>query len=365
MGRGALLGALFLALSVPGSGWARTTHFWTDAHGQHRHHRSRIAKVARRAMPAVVTITTTEPASQDDDSDGQPQQGVGAGFIISHDGYILTSAHVVDDATNVQVTLLSPHGRPETVGARVVGIDEETDCALVKIDVGRRLPVLQLGSAKDVDVADWVVAIGSPFGLDRSVSVGVVSYKGRTDVEPNGRHGYFDYLQTDAAINPGNSGGPVLDLEGNVVAIANAVNVAGQGIGFAVPVDIAKQVLPDLKAHGRVRRGWMGIAVEDLSPERARSLGIDGGVVVSGVIPHSPADRAGLKVGDVIVRVNRHRVEQAEALRFRIGRTRIGHAISLSVSRAGQPLTFDLTLGTPPSRKATRLADATPTPAAR
>jgi serine protease Do len=313
-------------------------------------------------MPAVVSITTTEPPEADSQDQG-PQQGVGAGFLLSSDGYILTSAHVIDSATAVKVTVLSPSGRPEDYPARVVGVDEDTDFALLKIRTHRKLPHLKLGSSKDVDVADWLVVIGSPFGLARSVSVGVVSYKGRTDVTPNGRDGYFDYLQTDAAINPGNSGGPILDLSGHVVAIANAVNVAGQGIGFAVPVDIAKAVLPDLRRLGHVRRGWMGVSVEDLSPERARSLAVRGGVVVSAIAPGSPAEKAGLKVGDVITQLDHRSIDRATALRFRLGRERIGREVALGVSRAGVPFTVGLLLSEQPVQAQGQLADAT-TPAA-
>jgi serine protease Do len=360
---GRLLGVALAALILPAGAFAHSTHFWSDARTPRKHYRSPAARVAREAMPSVVSITTVEPPEPDAQDQG-PQQGVGAGFIISRDGYIVTSAHVIDSASAVKVTVVSSKGHAEDFPARIVGVDEDTDFALLKINAHRALPHLELGSSKDVDVADWLVVIGSPFGLARSVSVGVVSFKGRDEVTPNGREGYFDYLQTDAAINPGNSGGPILDLHGHVVAIANAVNVAGQGIGFAVPVDIAKQVLPDLRSHGHVLRGWMGISVEDLSPERARSLAVHGGVVVSAISPGSPAERAGLKVGDVITRLDHRPIDRAKALRFHVGRGRVGREVELTVTRAGVPFSVGLTLADPPAIDGNRLAQATrPAPA--
>lgn len=339
--------ALACAVSMPAGA---SGGFWVES--PHRPHaeRSPISRVVKRAMPAVVSITTTEPPDPENEGSDQPQQGVGAGFILTPDGYIVTSAHVVDTAREVSVTVLSPRGRPERYLARIVGMDEETDVALLQIHARRKLPVLRLGSARDVEVADWVVVIGSPFGLERSVSVGVVSYKGRKDVTPSGREGYFDYLQTDAAINPGNSGGPILDLDGDVVAIANAVNTAGQGIGFAVPVDLAKRVLPELRTYGHVRRAWMGISVEELSEDEVQSLGLRGGVRVADVVPGSPAFAAGLRAGDIITGVNRGEVRHANTLRWRVGRTGIGHRLLLRVRRAGRPLKLAVRLIAPPPR---------------
>jgi serine protease Do len=194
--------------------------------------------------------------------------------------------------------------------------------------------------------------IGNPFGLARSVTVGVVSFKGRTDVTPNGRDGDFDYMQMDASINPGNSGGPVLDLRGNVVAIANAVNVAGQGIGFAIPIDIAKAVVPHLKKYGEVRRGWMGISVADLSPEVAAEYGLASrgrGVIVSNVDEAGPAERAGLRVGDVIVGLDSGRVERAHHLRWQVAARGAGKSVVLNVRRGEQPLKVRVMLEELPS----------------
>jgi serine protease Do len=241
---------------------AEPEKFWREAKSPRRSHPSQLARAAARALPAVVAITTHTSAQSSQDS-----AGLGAGFIVTPDGYILTSEHVVEGATDVRVQLWNAGEPSEEVPARVVGVDKATDTALLKVDVRRRLPSLRLASAADVQLADWVVVIGNPFGLSQSVTVGVVSYQGRTDINPTGAPGYLDDLQTDAPINPGSSGGPILDLAGDVVAIANAVNVSGQGIGFGIPIDIAKAVLPQLKASGSVRRGWLGGSVEDLTPE--------------------------------------------------------------------------------------------------
>ena len=295
--------------------------------------RSALVQVARAAIPAVVSITTQERP----DPAGEPQKGIGSGFLISSDGYVLTAAHVVDDAQSFTVTLLDPRGWPEEVPARLVGSDPMTDCALLKLKTDRRLPFLVLGSAQDVEVADWVVVIGSPYGLERSVSVGVVSAKGRTDIIPGARTSFVDFIQTDAAINPGNSGGPMLGLDGKVVGIANAVNTTGQGIGFAIPVDVARSVLDELKLHGRVKRGWLGVSVVDLTPDVARNFGRPSysGVVVSEVVSGSPAQRAGLRAGDIILEVDRTPVQRAQALRWKVAQAGLGSTLRLRITRAG------------------------------
>ena len=303
--------------------------------------RSALVQVARAALPAVVSITTQEHP----DAASEPQKGIGSGFIISADGYVLTAAHVVDDAESFTVTLLDTRGWPEEVPATLVGSDPLTDCALLKLKIDRKLPSLTLGSARDLDVADWVVVIGSPYGLERSVSVGVVSAKGRTDIIPGSRTSFVDFIQTDAAINPGNSGGPMLGLDGKVVGIANAVNTTGQGIGFAIPVDVARAVVDDLRLHGRVRRGWLGLSVVDLTPDVARSFGRPSfsGVMVSEVVSGSPAQRAGLRAGDIILEVDRTPVQRAQALRWKVAQTGPGSQLRVRITRAGHPTLVAIT----------------------
>ncbi|MCI0674003.1 MAG: trypsin-like peptidase domain-containing protein, partial [Myxococcaceae bacterium] len=338
-----------LAVLLLGTGaWAAgAERLWVEAQNlQVLRERSSLADVARRAMPAVVSITTQPTAAALAQGGTDAQQGIGSGFVIHPDGYILTSAHVVEGAGEVRVTLLHPDGYPEETTARVVGQDTRTDTALLKVTVTRKLPVLTLGSGNDLQLADWVVVIGNPFGLSHSVSVGVVSFQGRTDVTPAGRDGDFDYIQTDASINPGNSGGPVLDLNGNVVAIANAVNVSGQGIGFAIPIDIAKAVVPHLKRYGEVRRGWIGIAVQDLTPSLGASLGIkdERGVVISDVTDGSPGAKAGLRVGDIITEVDTAPIPRAHVLRWRVSTRGAGRTVDLAVRRHGRPLKVKVTL---------------------
>ncbi|MFY0529653.1 S1C family serine protease [Archangium gephyra] len=311
---------------------------WVEAQQRSvREERSALSQVARSAMPAVVSITTTQPGTN---AEGEQQKGIGSGVIIHPDGYILTSAHVIEGAEGISISVLSERGYPEEYPAELVGEDERTDFALLKIDAGRKLPVLKLASASRVDVGDWVVVIGNPFGLTHSVTAGVVSAKGRTDVTPNGRDGDFDYMQVDASINPGNSGGPVLDVHGDVVAIANAVNVAGQGIGFAIPVDIAKAVVPHLQKYGRVRRGWMGVSVLDCTPDAIEAYGLarTRGVVVSEVTDGGPASRAGLQVGDVIEGLDTSKVDRAARLRWQVASRGVGRSVMLRVRRGERPL---------------------------
>ncbi|WP_404370374.1 S1C family serine protease [Corallococcus coralloides] len=347
-GGGIKLAVLACALGTAASAGTRPPgKLWLESRNRavSRQH-SNISEVARKAMPAVVSITTRQDLA--DVAPGEePQRGIGSGFIIHPDGYILTSAHVVDGASEVTISIRSANGYVEEFPATVVGEDERTDCALLKVDAPRKLPVLKLASASHVGIADWVVVIGNPFGLAHSVTVGVVSYVGRTDVTPNGRDGDFDYLQMDASINPGNSGGPVLDLHGDVVAVANAVNVSGQGIGFAIPIDIAKTVIPQLKAHGRMRRGWMGISVQDFSPEVAQAFNLNPrgrGVVVTDVVEDGPAARAGLRTGDVILNMDRLSVERAHTLRWQVAARGVGQHIRLHLRRLGRPMTVKVKL---------------------
>ncbi len=356
MGTGAVraMGLAVLACVLASPAWAarKSSRLWVEAQGRSlQQQRSSLAQVARRAMPAVVSISTLTGPAEGSAPQEEPQRGIGSGFIIHPDGYILTSAHVVAGADEVVVSVLSPDGKPEEHAAAVIGEDARTDFALLKVDTGRKLPVLELSTADRVDVADWIVVIGNPFGLAHSVTVGVVSFKGRTDITPNGQDADFDYLQTDASINPGNSGGPVLDLRGEVVAIANAVNVTGQGIGFAIPIDVAKAVIPQLKEHGRVRRGWLGISVADWTPELADHLNLSPtrrGIVVTDVVEGSPAALAGLRVGDLVSGVDGKPVDRAHALRWQLSLRQVGSSVGLHLRRDTRRFAVRVRLAEPP-----------------
>jgi serine protease Do len=355
--------ALLCGLSTPA--WSArhegNRRMWVEAQQRSvRKERSALSQVAQVAMPAVVSITTRQGAPG---AEGESQKGIGSGLIIHPDGYILTSAHVIEGAEDITISVYSERGYPEDFPAELVGEDTRTDFALLKINAPRKLPVLKLASASRVEVGDYVVVIGNPFGLAHSVTAGVVSAKGRTDVTPNGRDGDFDYMQVDASINPGNSGGPVLDLNGDVVAIANAVNVAGQGIGFAIPVDIAKAVIPHLRKHGRVRRGWMGVSVQDCTPPVVEAYGLlhARGVVVSEVQDGGPASRAGLQVGDVIEGLDTGRVERAHKLRWQVAARGVGRNVVLHVRRGEKPLTLRVKLEDMPGEEEP-LAPAVATP---
>lgn len=326
-----------------------------------------LTELVKNARPAVVSIAVEEVGRQPmlhgdpfpDFFDGfsGPSEGLGAGFVIHPSGLIVTNAHVVERAQRIKVTL-EDQGFSHTLEARILGTDSETDLALLKVDTDHPLPVLPLGDSDEVEIADWVVAIGNPFGLSQTVTVGIVSHKGRTDVTPQGRQGYFDFIQTDASINPGNSGGPLLNLHGEVVGINNAVNASGQGIGFAVPINMAKKVIPQLARHGKVMRSWLGISIEDPTLELANQLGLrEPGVLVTAVTPDSPAEQAGLRAGDVIVRFDGRPVRGAGALRWEVACTEAGSRVSLHVMRNGKVIRLEAVLRpvpgeqTPPPRK--------------
>lgn len=304
------------------------------------------ARLAKQSVGAVVSISTLQPTEGDDglkdllgDSRDESQKGIGSGFFVHPAGYLVTNAHVVENATEILVTVQVAEGKTEEYPARVIGSDGPTDVALLKVEADRPFPILKLGDSDRLEVAEWVAAIGNPFGLSHSVTVGVVSFKGRTDVTPAGREGYYDYIQTDASINPGNSGGPLLDAWGAVVGIANAVNASGQGIGFAIPINMAKHVIDPLMEHGQVQRSWLGITVQDITPEVARVLKLPGpmqGVVVSDVVEGSPGAEAGLRVGDLITEFDGQRVNDAHRLRWLASIAGVGRAVPLVARREGK-----------------------------
>lgn len=275
---------------------------------------------------------------------GEKAQGQGTGFLIHPSGYALTNQHVVEGAERITVRV---GGSREEVEAEIIGADAATDVALIKLKSDRNdWPVIPLGDSAKERVGDFVVAIGNPFGLELSVSTGILSARGRRSITPSGRVGLYDFLQTDASINPGNSGGPLLNLRGEVIGINSAVNAAGQGIGFAIPVNLVKRILPELKEKGRVARAWLGVSFGDLTPKLAKSFGLRApvGALVREVLPESPADQAGIEPGDVILRVGEEAIERADELPLRIGLAGVGKQVKLRVRRDGGERTLTVKL---------------------
>jgi len=278
------------------------------------------------------------------------RRALGSGVIISKDGYIATNAHVVKGADKIVVKLEDNR----EFEAKVVGVDEKTDVALLKIKSPGDLAVATLGDSDSLHVGDWVVAIGNPFGLSETVTAGIVSAKGRVI----GEGPYDDFIQTDASINPGNSGGPLLNLEGQVVGINTAIysqSGGSIGIGFAIPVNAVKNVVEQLKSHGKVIRGWLGVAVQEVTPGLARSFGLKQtqGALVSDVTPDSPAARAGLKRGDVIAAYDGHDIQAAHQLPALVAATAIGKTVTLKVVRNGESQTLSVTIAEMPAQVAT------------
>ena len=258
------------------------------------------------------------------------QQGVGSGFIMSKEGYILTNNHVVEDADQIKVKLA---GGKEFDG-KIVGRDPKTDLALVKIAGDSDLQPLKLGNSDDLKVGNWVVAVGSPFGLEQTVTAGIVSAKGRVI----GSGPYDNFIQTDASINPGNSGGPLINLQGEVVGINTAIIASGQGIGFAIPINMAKEIAPQLQKRGHVTRGLLGVNIQDVTPELAKSLGLkeSKGALVSQVVPGGPADKAGFEQGDVIVNFDGRTVGDSKDLPRIVASTPVGKTVTVKLLRDGK-----------------------------
>lgn len=261
----------------------------------------------------------------------QRQRSLGSGFIMDAEGFIITNNHVVEDADQIKVRLADER----EFDARIIGKDPKTDLALIKID-GKDLFPLRLGDSGRLEVGSWVLAVGSPFGLEQTVTAGIVSAKGRFI----GAGPYDDFIQTDASINPGNSGGPLLNMNGEVVGINTAIVAQGQGIGFAIPVNLARDIVAQLKDHGSVIRGWMGVGIQDLTPELAEYYGIKNqkGVLVTQVFPDNPADKAGIKPKDVVVAVDDKPVSTGRELSAAVAGLAVGKEVPVKLIREGKEL---------------------------
>ncbi len=319
------------------------------------------APLVSRVRPAVVTITATSRGENSDEGspfppnspqgrqfrgmmgEGAPRpvRALGSGFIVDADGTIVTNNHVVREATSVMVTLDDGRELP----ARIMGRDARTDIAVLKIDAGAALPWLNLDNSDNAHPGDWVVAVGNPFGLGGSVTAGIVSARGRNI----GQGPYDDFIQVDAAINSGNSGGPLFGMDGGVVGVNTAIyspNGGSVGIGFAIPSNLVRQVVADIRTNGRVDRGWLGAASQPLTPALAGGLGLVGvtGALIDDVQPQSPAERAGLRGGDVITAVNGQAVGDSRGLARAVGGSRPGAAVTLTVRRGSATQELQATL---------------------
>lgn len=345
----------FIGAATVGSGLERLAAESPKVEGSQRG--SNFVHLVRMIRPVVVNISALKTAGESQDLTvpfGEPgfggplfqvpfsQESLGSGFIIDGQGFIVTNHHVVEDAEKVKVGLSD--GR-EFEG-RVVGRDPKTDIALIKIDAPEDFPTARLGDSDQLEVGEWVLAIGNPFGLDNTVTRGIVSAKDRNI----GEGPYDHFIQTDASINPGNSGGPLINMRGEVVGINTAIlseTGDNMGIGFATPINIVKEILPELKAKGKVTRGWLGMVVQRVTSEIAESLGLDKprGALVVEIAKDGPASHAGIEVGDVIVEFNAREIKQSSDLPLIVARTPVGKKVRLKILRDRKELILHVTLG--------------------
>jgi serine protease DegQ len=321
-----------------------------------------LSPAAHRAAPAVVSITTTQmsPKHEDDawhrffygeGDENEPQKGLGSGVIVSPEGYILTNDHVVEGADLIEVTLSDSR----RARAKVIGTDPDTDLAILKIQL-ERLPVIVWGNSDNLQVGDRVLAIGNPFGVGQTVTSGIVSALGRNQL---GINTFENFIQTDAAINPGNSGGALVDVNGALLGINTAIysrSGGNMGIGFAIPVSTARQVLDGIIRNGQVTRGWIGVEPTALTTELAQTFGVKQtqGVIVTGVLQGAPAAKAGISPGDVLRSVNGHEIKTVGELLTQIASLVPGQKIKVEITRQTQDLTLEVTPAQRPKMKAPR-----------
>jgi len=363
--------ALVAALSF--GGVAHAEALWTDPpRGRSPVGIPSVAPLVDKLEPAVLVIFTEAVFSPGDLPPGHPplpegmplpfpmegpeddpnMRGQGAGFLITASGYALTNHHVVENAKSITVHVGEER---EEVPATLVGSDAKTDIALIKLDSPRKdWPVVPLGDSSATKVGDFVIAIGSPFGLEQSVSLGILSARSRREIEPSGRQGLYDFMQTDASINPGNSGGPLLNLYGEAIGINSAVNAAGSGIGFAIPINMVKRLLPSLKESGRFARSWIGVAITNVTKDVNKGLGLDRprGALVREVVEGGPADKGGVQAGDVIVIFEGKQIQDSYELPLLAGEAGVGRSVKVEVVRDAKPKSLTITLGDHPDNAA-------------
>lgn len=375
--------ALGLTLGPVGDAVAEQvrSRLWTDASARRPSvvvDMPSLSNLAEQLSPSVVSINVIQasPMGRDDPMreffrhffgeipEPYRGRGIGTGFIINAEGHILTNSHVVENAQQIRVQLLDGTELPATV----IGVDPPTDIALLRVPAeGRRLPVAVLGDSDGLDIGDWVMAIGSPFGLDYTVTAGIVSALERREINPDGRGGYHNYIQTDASINPGNSGGPLFNVRGEVVGINAAINAAGQGIGFAIPINMAKAVVPALARDGSVRRSWIGVLTQPVTPPLAQSFRLTGqprGALVNEVVPGGPAAQAGLRAGDIVLEFDGHAINRADDLPWLASTAGVGRRVPVSIFRDGRSSTIQVTLGEMPGAPAAPRPPPPPPPSA-
>ena len=282
---------------------------------------------------------------------------LGSGFVLSKDGYILTNHHVVNNASEIVVKLKD---RRELV-AKLIGSDESTDVALLKVEA-KELPVVQIGAPEQLQVGEWVLAIGTPFGFEQSVTAGIVSAKGRSLPDGN----YVPFIQTDVAINPGNSGGPLFNMQGKVVGINSQIYSRSggyMGLSFAIPIDVAMNVAEQIKTKGKVSRGWLGVQIQDVTRQLAESFGMDRphGALVAKVIPGGPAEKAGIQIGDIIVDFDGHIIETSGELPPIVGMTPVDEKANIKIIRQGDKEELTVKVGLLPAQAAAQInTDALP-----
>lgn len=330
-------------------------------------------ELVKKVSPAVVNITAIRGGKDRmgisgdqevpeffrkffDERQQSPSPAAGSGFIISADGYILTNNHVVEGAKEINVALSDRRERL----AEVIGTDKLSDLALLKIDE-KDLPFVEMGSSENLEPGEWVVAIGSPFGFELSVTAGIVSAKGRS-LPSMTTANYVPFIQTDVAINPGNSGGPLFDLDGKVIGINSQIFTRSggfMGLSFAIPIDVALEVVAQLKEDGRVSRGWLGVGIQSLDRDLAESFGLDRpeGALIQRVFADSPAQAGGLEVGDIIVEFNGKKIDLSSDLPHVVGRTKAESEATLDVIRERQYITLKLKVGTLPEESLRTLAE--------
>jgi serine protease Do len=336
--------------------------------------------VAERILPSVVSIhveqDVEQSAAERPDLPGwlfrqfpgfghnfqmpapSPREGLGSGFVIDSAGLILTNYHVADDASQIEVTIGTPDGAHQTLNAKVIGKAPDFDVALLKTERPVNVPALAFGDSDRLRVGEWVMAIGNPFGLSQSMSVGIISGKHRGDMNPSGHQGIYDFLQTDASINPGNSGGPLVDMNGRVVGMNTAISAQGSGIGFAIPSSMLSHIFPSLKDKGELSRSWIGVQVQNLTPELAKSYGLPStsGALVADVVPDGPAAKAGVLAGDVLTQFDGKPVDSSSALPLLVSLSESGREATVELWRNGQRETKNIRLEARPKPEGARAA---------